>query len=131
MKKIEQSPIIAAQIAKAIQGYEGAAPINITLNMNATQIGSDAEQVGDPKSLDLLALIETFPQPRMRNFINYIYYEAMRKFSGNKTASARWLGTTTRTLLRISSPVKLLTERGEEDYEEDVIDVGGGNGVSK
>jgi len=108
-KKIEQNPVIALQIAKAIQGYTGNAPINITLNMNATQIGSDTsdpEVFGKHENLDLMALLETFPQPRLRNLIEHIYFLTFKTF-GTKRQASDWLGVSARTLHRCTELSKI------------------------
>lgn len=93
-------PKIAVQIAKVLQGHEG--PLTFNLNMNAVMNSLEGQElyIPKPEEIDLLALIESFPQPRMRNFINHIYYLATKKFNGKKIPASEWLGVSYRTLWR-------------------------------
>lgn len=82
--KIEQDAGIAAQIAKAVQGHDG--PLSITVNQYAN---GNAEANAIPVMNDeaLLAYIGTFPEPRLRNFIEHVYYLAYKKFNYQKTSA--------------------------------------------
>ncbi len=111
--KLIQEPKIATQIIKALDGHEGN--ITINFNMNATQVGLDQEQqeatyTPQPEELDLLALIDNYPPPRLRNFINHIYFLADEKFNGKKKEAGKWLGVSERTLYRLKWVERLLLE---------------------
>lgn len=64
---------------------------------------------------NLLALIDSFPHPRYRHFIEFIRRLAINKFNGNKTHAAKWLGMSHRRLT--PSYKTLLIERatGNDD----------------
>lgn len=104
--RLIMEPKIAVQIAKALQGHEGNVTINLNMNATQTQYGSNSEPenayVRRPEDFDLLAFIDGFPQPRMRNLIDHIYYLVSEKYG--KQYGARWLGIASRTLYRIDAP---------------------------
>ena len=123
--KLVMEPKIALQIAKALQGHEGNVTIN--LNMNATQTQYSGESraeidgyVVKPEDLDLLALIDGFPQPRLKNLIAHIHHLALTKMGKSRAASAKWLGVNYRTVYRRST---LLVGNKESEFEEQPLRV--------
>lgn len=99
--KIEQDSLIAIQMAKALQGHEGPLTINVKFEANNnTEVGVNKEIVDVyPKVTALpmedealLALIETFPPPRLKNFIKHIAEIAKAKFGGDEVQACLWLG---------------------------------------
>lgn len=91
--KIEQDARIATQIAKALQGHDGPVHIEVNLNANGNQeanIGSHFPKVGGEDFL-LVRLIDSLPEPRLRNLIQRIYNIAFERFEST-TEAAKWLG---------------------------------------
>ncbi len=106
--KIHQDVKIA--IAKAVRDSGGNGSVNVTVNMNANAntVNISSRQIGSPihdpniapmEQTQLLKLIESFPQPRYKNFLDYIFFLAIRHCGGNKSEASRWLGSQWRTLM--------------------------------
>ncbi len=103
-KVIVQAPQISVAALKAIaEGHDGPLTININVgNMNAS-INEEApkkEIEVFPRALPmddeaLLAYIETFPEPRLKNFIEHLYTITIQRLGA--TGASRWLGVSTRT----------------------------------
>ena len=99
--KIEQSPKIAAQIIKALGDTQGHVTFNLNMNANG-----NVEMASENHDRDafLISVLESFPQPRVRNFVDYIYSLVEQKF-GDRNYAAKWLGIATRTLIRKNGPI--------------------------
>ena len=97
---IEQSPkVTVAAIKQLANGREG--DIHIHQNSIAVQITGRTgvpyipDFVPEASAMDvesLLILLNSFPDPKIKNFLIWIRWEAIKKFGNNKTAAARWLG---------------------------------------
>lgn len=100
---VVQSGRLANQVGKAVgealQGKsDGPITVNVHLNQNQ-QVHTQEMNVGKSVTTEqVLAYIETFPQPRLRNFLEHLYYLVGRKTS--KEQAAEWLGVNARTLYR-------------------------------
>jgi len=92
---ITQDPKIAVIIAKALKDHDG--PVTINLNMNASINTSGITSQIDDESL--IAFIESFPEPRLRNFMSHVFGLIQKKFPV-KMEGARWLGADHRTVYR-------------------------------
>lgn len=117
--RLIMEPKIAVQIAKALQGHEGNVTINLNMNATQTQYGGESKvedcYMAKPEDLDLLALMESLPQPRLKNFISHIYHLAFVKFGKNRSQASQWLGVNYRTAYRRSV---LLVGNKESEFEE-------------
>lgn len=104
--KIVQDPKVAIQIATALAKHEGSLSVIINMPMMAN-VSGERQNVIDPTvgPIDILELIRRFPEPRLKNFIEHLYYLAEEKF-GNKVLAAAWLGVNPRTLYRHSVPTE-------------------------
>ena len=121
--KLIMEPKIALQIAKALQGHEGNVTINLNMNATQTQYSANVKEdyVAKPEELDLLALMEGLPQPRLKNFISHIYHLAFVKFGKNRSQASQWLGVNYRTAYRRSV---LLVGNKESEFEEQPFQLG-------
>jgi len=105
--KISQAPKITSAFLKSMcQGYEGHLEIHLHMeaNGNIEAVGETprkpvVEEQNRREALDIIALIGSFPQPRLQNFLKYVFAESVKKM-GRRTEVARWLGVDRRTITR-------------------------------
>ncbi len=132
--KIIQAPQISVAALKAIaEGHDGPLTINIHVGgMNAAINGEapkkEIEVFSRALPMDdeaLLAYIETFPEPRLRNFIDHIYRIVTEKL-GSKYKTAMWLGVSYRTPFN-RLPANHPMEGEEKEKLIDALERSGGN----
>jgi hypothetical protein len=90
--KVIQDAKLAVQIAQALKDHQGPLTLNLSINQS---VGKD---IAKEPLVDVLAYVEQFPQPRLKNFVFHVIGLLHRKMNGNRRKMGAWLGMNPRSL---------------------------------